>query len=197
MSVTRAYDRTPHTMKSSGIWTVALLLAAASSTTAFAQNGSLTFSEKCYRGYRQNVQWPCPYIQPARRSIHSAFDMVINNGWRRQNLLGDYHFSKETNQLTEAGRLKVHWILTQTPTHRRNVYVQRGTDEAQTAMRVASVHTMTAGIHPSTGPASVLDTHIVAEGHPAGSVDATFVGYAANKPVPVLPKASPGGGSGQ
>lgn len=186
-------------MKSSGIWTVALLLvtATASSTTAFAQYGSPTFSERFYHGYRKNVQWPNPYIQPARRSIHSAYNMVINNGWRRQNLLGDYHFTQGTNQLTEAGKLKVRWILTQTPMQRRNVYVQRGSSEAQTALRMASVHKMTASMSPSTGLANVSDTHIVAEGHSARSVDATFVGYAKNKLAPVLPAAAGPTGGGQ
>jgi len=183
-------------MKSSGIWTVALLLVTASSTTVFAQYGSPTLAEHFCRGYQQNVQWPIPYIQPARRSIHSAFNAVANNGWRRQNLLGNYHFNNETHQLTEAGKLKVHWILTQAPTHRRNVFVQRGSDESQTSLRVASVQALASGMSPSAEMAKVSDTHIIAEGHPARAVDATFVGYAANKLPPVLPKAS-AGGSGQ
>jgi len=111
-------------------------------------------------------------------------------------LLGDYHFNGQTDELTSAGKLKVNWILSQAPVPRRNVFVQRGSDELQTTARVASVHDYAENLSPSVGQVDVHDTHIVAEGHSAASVDSVFVGYAANRLPPVLPSGGGGGGGG-
>ena len=65
------------------------------------------------RGYHRNEAWPWPYICPDRVAVREPFAAMVNNGWRRQNLLGTHHFNMETNQLTTAGQLRVHWIMTQ------------------------------------------------------------------------------------
>ncbi len=163
-----------------------------------ARNGGYEPSlGQVYRsGYDANVQWPKIYIPPARRSVHAAYDAMINNGWRRQNLVGNYHFNAQTNELTDAGKLKVNWILTQAPVQRRNVFVQRGNTELQTTARLATVQGYAGDMSPATENVSVNDTHIVAEGHRASSVDRVFVGYEASRLPPVLP-ASTGGGSGE
>lgn len=118
---------------------------------------------------------------------------MINNGWRRQNLLGDYHFEPGTNELTSAGQLKAKWILTQAPQDRRNIYVQRGNTQADTASRIAAVQQWAGHQSPTLEPAIVNDTHIVSEGHTAGSVDHIFVGFQANQPAPVLAPETGGG----
>jgi len=112
---------------------------------------------------------------------------MVNNGWRRQNLLGNYHFDNESNELTNAGKLKVNWIYSQAPVQRRNVFVQRGSQEVQTAARVAAVHEYAGSMSPAVGQINVNDTHIVAEGHAASAVDSVFVGYQSNRLPPGLP----------
>jgi hypothetical protein len=126
-------------------------------------------------------------------------ETMINNGWRKQNLLGKQHFDAHGEQLTEAGRLKVEWILTQAPPHRRSIYVQRAADAEDTALRVQSVQELAATMTSSTGLANVQETHIRDEGHPAGAVDAVFTGFHAHQLIPALPQASGGaaGGSGE
>lgn len=146
--------------------------------------------EAFWNGYCANVMWPSIYVQPARRGICESYAVMINNGWRRQNLLGDYHFKPESNELTKAGELKVQWILTQAPPHRRSIFVQRAGNEMQTAARVAQVNQYAANMSPPVGMIDVNDTHIVAEGRSAGAVDAMFVGFQANQPPPVLPTDS-------
>jgi len=172
-----------------------LVLATASSISYGQQScGSEPSLGQLFRsGYDANVQWPRHYIPPARRSICATYDAMISNGWRRQNLLGEYHFNQDTDELTNAGKLKVNWILSQAPVQRRNVFVQRGSEELQTTARIASVHDYAGNMSPSVGQVDVNDTHIVAEGHPAGSVDSVFVGYEANRLPPVLPASSGGG----
>ena len=64
---------------------------------------------------------------------------MINNGWRRQNLLGQHHFNPDTNQLTTAGELRVQWIMTQAPPDRRNIFIERTLDGDVNAKRLAVV----------------------------------------------------------
>ena len=123
---------------------------------------SATMFDHCCSAYCANVIWPRQFIPAARRGVCQTYAAMINNGWRRQNLLGDYHFEPRSNELTKAGELKVSWILTQAPMHRRNVYVQRAADEADTATRVASVQRYSGNLSPAVPDVMVNDTHIIA-----------------------------------
>ena len=162
-----------------------------------AQKQTPTFCQSFAAWYRSvydmNSMWPHPFIMPARNSVNTMYEAMVSNGWRRQNLLGKHHFDGETQQLTQAGRLKVEWILTQTPIQRRNIFVERSANESLTAKRIESIHQYTAKMTPAPGPINVTDTHLVAEGHSAGAVDAMFTGYQTNKPAPVLPAMTAGG----
>lgn len=152
--------------------------------------GSYTACDYFKAGYCANVAWPSHFVPAARRGVCDAFAVMANNGWRRQNLLGDYHFEPETNKLTKAGEMKVNWILTQAPAQRRMVYVQRGAEQEQTSARIASVENFGGTMSPTIADVNVMDTHIVAEGHRASAVDSIFVGYQENRPAPVLPAAT-------
>ncbi len=178
----------------------ALLVVVAASSVSYGQRAcgcQPSMGDQFRAGYDANVQWPSRYTPSARNSICGAYSAMVNNGWRRQNLLGDYHFNRDTNELTHAGKLKVNWILSQAPVQRRSVFVQRAGKELETTTRLASVHDY-AGKMSSVAQLDVQDTHIVAEGHPASSVDNVFVGYEKNRLPPVLPASTGGGGdSGQ
>jgi hypothetical protein len=110
---------------------------------------------------------------------------MADNGWRRNNLLGKYHFAPENEELSDAGKAKVEWILTQAPPQRRTIFVERTSDAQRTADRVQAVQDLAA--NTSAGPADVQETHIRDEGHPAGAVDAVFTGFSTNQMPPVLP----------
>lgn len=188
-------------MKHFSISAIALLVLVSACSVSSAQrhynnsNGQPTMGQEFKAGYHANVYWPRHYIPPARRSVSAAYEAMINNGWRRQTLLGDYHFNKDTNELTSAGKLKVNWIFSQAPVNRRTVFVQRGREALATDTRIASVHDYAGNMSPAVGPVNVRDTHIVAEGHSAAAVDNVFVGYQANRLPPVLPASSGGGAS--
>jgi hypothetical protein len=139
--------------------------------------------------YHENAMWPGQYVQPSRRAICRSFDLMIANGWRRNNLLTKYDFATEGEGLSEAGKLRVSWILTQAPPNRRTIFVQRGADEAATAARIEAVQTLAADLGPGAGPADVQETLLRDEGHPATSVDAVFTGFSTNQMPPVLPSS--------
>jgi len=157
------------------------------------------YLERSGAALRDNHRWPHQYMWPARRGICQAFATMANNGWQRQNLLGKYHFDPETGELSAAGRVKIQWILTQAPPHRRTIYVEQFGEQDLMAVRMQAVQSLAARISGGMGPVDVQETLLHDDGHPAGSVDAVFTGFNTNQMPPVLPavdsSSSTGSGS--
>jgi len=110
---------------------------------------------------------------------------MVNNGWRRQCLLGRHHFDAETGKLTRAGELKVRWILTQTPPNRRQIYIERAADTTTTEQRLATAQDYANGMTLEGGEAMVAATHIQSEGRPAAVVDRERSLYIENRFPPI------------
>lgn len=141
-------------------------------------------------GCQTNAMWPYPYICPDRVWAKAPFDVMVNNGWRRQNLLGSHHFDSETGKLTRAGELKVHWILTQTPPSQRQVFVERSMDQSVTDQRVAMAQEFAGDIQFDGEQAIVQDTYVRSPRRPAGIVDAERNSFIESRPPAVLPAAN-------
>ena len=152
-----------------------------------------TMKDSCEEAYYQNSIWPRQYLAPSRRAICQSYALMVDNGWRRHNVLGNYHFDPNTGELSEAGRLKVEWILTQSAPNRRTIYVQRSINAETTAERQESVQQFAADV--STGVVDVRETYVRDHGHRASSVDAVFTGFGANQMIPALPPSTTTGGS--
>jgi len=152
-------------------------------------------------GYRANEMWPWPYVCPDRVAVQEPFCIMINNGWRRQNLLGAHHFDPDTNKLNAAGQLKVQWIMTQAPPDRRNIFVERALSPKVNDERFAAVRDYSTQVALDGRTPQIAQTAIVSEGRPAAVVDAVNVKFQQSMPVPVLPAAqqasSSSGSSGQ
>jgi hypothetical protein len=123
---------------------------------------------------------------------------MINNGWRRQNLLGPHHFSENSDKLTTAGELRIRWIMTQAPGERRTIFIERDVDPSVTAERLAIARNYASQVTTDGQLAQVVETHLISEGRPASVVDATNVRFQESLPPPALPAATVGlEGSGQ
>ena len=86
-----------------------------------------TISGKTYDATTSATRcWPEPFSAADREATIAPFGQMVANGWRRQNLISDYHFNDEDTQLTVAGEQKVRYILTQKPPSRRTIFVQQG-----------------------------------------------------------------------
>jgi len=175
-----------------------LAVVALLSALGTARSAEAVWFEDSYhnikRGYHRNVAWPWPYICPDRIAVREPFDVMVNNGWRRQNLLGPHHFKAETNQLTTAGELRVHWIMTQAPAERRSIFVERSVDPEVTAQRLEIAREFAAQVAIDAQQPQMFETHLVSEGRPAAVVDATNVRFYESVRPPVLPP--PVGGAG-
>ncbi len=168
-------------------WTTVFLLAlGASQTSASAGWFGNAVGGFCYDYHRINC-WPCPYIQPDRQHVYDTMEAQISNGWRRQNLIGAHDFDEKTSELTDAAKLKVRWILTQVPEHRRTLFVTRGHTQEITDARVAAVENAAMEVLPQGEVPAVQDTHIIAEGRSAGIVVDIRGRFYESQPQPVLP----------
>jgi hypothetical protein len=145
--------------------------------------------------------WPCPYLTLDKEAVRAPFPIMIQNAWRRQNLLADYHFSATSNELTHAGQYKVRTILTMAPPEHRTVFVRAGESPEQTAARLNSVRSYAAKL-PLDGVANIVETNTAPLAYPAGWPGAKepallrkFQSYVPDKMY--LPDRSSGGTIGQ
>ncbi|MEN1682065.1 MAG: hypothetical protein AAGJ46_21000 [Planctomycetota bacterium] len=148
----------------------------------------------CLNGCEENSKWPSQYLCPDRVHAHAPFDTMVRNGWRRQNLLGAHHFNEDASRLTQAGELKVRWIMTQAPPQYRRIFVEQALKTETTEQRIATANQFAEAAAFGQQVPQVATTHIVSEGRPAATVDYVNTQFRENMKVPVLPTTSLGGG---
>ena len=117
--------------------------------------------------------------------------LMADNGWQRQNLLCEYHFSDDGQTLTEAGEYRVNWIATQAPAGRRTVFVQRGPTPGVTSARVDAVQQNIAKMVLAGPMPRVMESSMDSNGYAGEEVDAVTTGAGKTRPDPRLPDAKP------
>lgn len=159
----------------------------------FKQNFN-QFKQNFRRDYHRNAMWPEPFLQADRNAVMCPFAIQTANGWRRQNLLSDYHFNEASNQLTLAGESKLRYILTQMAPTRRTIFVQQGLSSEVTEGRLRSVERAAERIVPVGMVAHVVESNLPNAGWPAADIDAVTRKFIATTPDPRLPSIDSGGG---
>jgi hypothetical protein len=142
------------------------------------------------RDYHRNKMWPEPFLQADRQATMAPFAIQTANGWRRQNLISDYHFQEGTHQLTLAGESKVRFILTQMPPNRRIIFVQQAFAPEETQARIQAVERASSRMVPQGMVAQIVESNLPNDGWPADDVDAVTRKYNSSRPDPRLPAAS-------
>ncbi len=168
-------------------------------TFCFAGQASGNWFTEFFKGVGRDVKrrqcWPEPFVAADRAAVDAPFCAMVSNGWRKQNLLGRYHFSAETGELNEAGRQKVRWILTVCPVQHRLVYVHVAASEQETLARRKAVEKLIGRI-ARDNPPPVLTTSISEEGWSAEEADRIGRKYRDSIPKPRLPSDSGQEGEG-
>ncbi len=163
-----------------------------------SQAGWHEFWDRVHLDWHRNNAWPLPFTELDKQMTRVPFAAMSRNGWQMQNTLGDELFDRETQQLTRAGKLKVQWILTQTPQQRRTVYVLQGNSDRATQERLASVKQ---AIRNMYGLETNAESSVALIGTPPRNGSGDYLdrvrrSYEASTPAPRLPKMDDGG-SGQ
>ncbi len=136
--------------------------------------------------WRENNCWPNGLPELDRHQVHSTLETQIQNGWRRQNLLSDFHFQPETGQLNPAGQEKLRWILWEAPEKHRMVYVARAPNASETAARMASVQKAATDLVGDRPLPPILVSELSPPGWPSSQVDAIHRKFQETTPAPRL-----------
>jgi hypothetical protein len=152
--------------------------------------GATELSNFVYRStldFHRNNAWPEPFIYPDRAAVCAPFGVMIHNGWRLQNTLAAHHFREGSMELTESGKLKVLWIVTEVPPQNRTIYVERAGLPQITEGRIRNVQIIAAGSSMEGVSPPVFETGVPARGWPADQIDATTRAFHDSAPAPRLP----------
>ncbi|WP_425614448.1 hypothetical protein NA78x_004316 [Anatilimnocola sp. NA78] len=180
---------------------VALLAGGSTFFVAGASAGEPpTFWQRVKIDFHRNNAWPEPFQSADRAVTREPFCIQVNNGWKMQNTIGTYLFNAETQELNRAGELKVKWVVTQAPIHRRAVFVLVGETPEDTRARVESVQKYISRVMPDGNLPPVMLTNTEPEGGSGEYFDAVNRAMMQSIPSPRLPTdnsvSAGSGGSG-
>jgi hypothetical protein len=148
------------------------------------------------RDFERRNCWPEPFIFPDRQAVRDPIAIMVARGWERQNMLAEQYFEENRADLTEAGKLKIRWIVAEPPPHHRVIYVRRTVTPELTMARIQAVTAFaTQAAQPEPCP-PVLETTASQLGWPADRVDVLSRKFYAAIPEPKLPAANGSSGAG-
>lgn len=150
------------------------------------------------RDYRRNNCWPDPFVAPDRAHVYAPFGVMVANGWRTYNTLGEHHFHADDVRLNEAGVNRLRAILSEAPPEYRAVFVVGGPDPQLTAARVAEVQALVQSMVLEGDVPPVMANYSPVHGWPAEYINNIGTRFAATTPDPRIPAANgSSGGSSQ
>ncbi len=122
-------------------------------TIAGVSSGCVNWSQmkqECHTDRMRNSAWPQPFRSADAAAVVAPFEVMKANGWQEFNTLAHCFFD-ESNQLTDAGHLKVQEVLTMTAQSKAPIYVQQAESQQATAARVESMELAISALIPE-GP---------------------------------------------
>ncbi len=164
----------------------ALSAIVSAGTMGQSQAGWPEFKQSCHTDKLRNSAWPQPFRGLDATAVVAPFEVMKSNGWREFNTIPDSFFNG-TNQLTDAGRLKVQQILAASPPNRKALFVVKSESQEQTAAKIESVEIAVSGLIP-VGDLPPIQLTDVQPGTSSGAYQ-TIVNRALVKttPIPRLP----------
>jgi hypothetical protein len=124
-----------------------------------------------------------------RHAVCSSYSVFERSGWSRQNTLSEFHFDPVSNQLTEAGRLKLRQVLLHHPAGRNDVFMARSMNEEHDRVRLTSIEQEGARMLSDGQTPHVTPVHVDYRMRPAEEVDFITRSRMESMPSPQLPDA--------
>jgi hypothetical protein len=153
------------------------------------------FLSSVARDTKRRNCWPEPFIYTDRAEHRQVIATQVSAGWERQNLLSEFHFLPGGSELTEAGRLRVQWIMNEVCEPHRQIYVHRADTPQETAVRMQAVQRFVAQ-SPYGVSVPVLESTRTDDGWPADRIDWLSRKAATSALDPKLMGGSGGGAGG-
>lgn len=123
-----------------------------------------------WQEFHSTHYWPYPYDCEDRADVSNLLEAQAATGWASATTLHDYHFDGDTQQLTDAGRNHLIWVMNAVPAQYRTVYVSGGSTAEMAQLRVSQAEKFMqeTGI-PNTPP--IVAKYENFNGRPANEVD--------------------------
>ena len=128
------------------------------------------FLSSIARDTKRRNCWPEPFVYADRAAVRQTMAIQVSAGWERQNLLSDFHFLPGGNELTEAGRMRVQWIMDEVPEPHRQIFVHRADTPQETALRMQAVQHFVAQSPYATNVPVLESTKPTMDGRPTASI---------------------------
>lgn len=177
-------------MKRVRIYAIATLVVLACGGVAHAE-----WFAHFRRNALRNNAWPDTFCFADRDAVRAPFAIMAQNGWRSQNTFGRHHFRDGTAELTEAGRMKLKWIVTEVAEPYRMIYVERAESPDLTEQRMLALRILSSEYAPEVASLDVRETTLPVRGWPAAATYKTYQDFFQTSPPPRLPSSTSGGGS--
>lgn len=172
-------------MRCSALWCCATVVLVMGSS---AHAGWAEFWDRFHADFHRNNCWPQPFQTTDRELTRAPLIAMTSAGWRQHNTLSDHFFSVEDQAINQAGELKVRWIVTQAPPHRRTVFVLRASTAEATASRIAAVQRVIEKFVPEGPRPEVLLTDVIPPGASGDYFDQVDRQLKQSIPAPRLPE---------
>lgn len=176
------------------IWVGATLCLSGFQSVACAGWGE--FWDRVGVDYRRNNCWPQPFQMHDRELVRAPLIAMTAAGWRQNNTLSDHFFNVEDQSINQAGEIKIRWIVTQAPPHRRTVFVLRGQSSNATNARVQAVQKTVDKLAIDGPRPDVQLTDAVPPGASGDYFDQVDRQFKQSIPAPRLPAMEESTGSG-
>ena len=95
----------------------------------------------------RNSAWPQPFRSEDSAAVVAPFEVMKANGWREFNTLAHCFFD-DSNQLTDAGHLKLQEVLSLSAQSKAPIFVQQADSQQSTAARVESMELAISALIP-------------------------------------------------
>jgi hypothetical protein len=155
------------------------------SSVASGQHGQM---HRWQVDFHRNNCWPHPFLTQDRELVRAPLIAMVAAGWRLNNTLSDHFFANEDQSLNQAGEIKLRWIATQAPPHRRVVFVLRGASAEATEARVEAVERALDKLYIEGDRPPVFVTNVVPPGASGDYFDAVDRQLKQSIPAPRLPE---------
>jgi hypothetical protein len=137
--------------------------------------------------YHSVHYWPYPYLDEDRCSIRMALEQQTQAGWVAATTLYDSYFDAETNELNQAGRGHLRWIMQYAPPSRRTAFVAAADSPTSSQTRLASVQSEAAVIAAGGQIPPIMLRTCQSVGTSAEIVDRVHRSYIESTPTPRIP----------
>jgi hypothetical protein len=153
------------------------------------------FLSSVARDTKRRNCWPEPFVYSDRQLTRNFNAIQESAGWERQNMLSDFHFVAGGTELTEAGRMRIQWIVNEASECHRQIFVHRANTPQETVTRMQTVQrAVTKSPYGANIP--VLESTRSDDGWPADRVYDLATRAAGSAVPPKLLTGSSGAGGG-